>query len=840
MYSVISQQNNRSSKLAQEVIKRVKMKVMKFGGSSLADACRFINTANLINKSLKPDAPLFVVCSAPQGVTDTLEKMAKKASNGDESNDVKDLCDKLWGITKDAVKSLSSFDLESLEKLSRDLPVQLERYIKGISLLSCLPDHIYSLVVSKGEFYSVTLIASILQSMGVKAYILDPVEWVKTTLAHKDSKANLQTTREKFQSKKDWENGSVYIIPGFIGGNENNELTTLGRNGSDYSAAVVAYALKADVCEIWTDVSGVYTADPRFVENPHLVENLSYEEAMELSYFGATVLHPKTVTPLAQAKIPCLIKNTMDSSGPSTWIGDNLEKTQLVKGISLLNNLVMFNVSGPGLKGMVGMAARVFKTLASGNISISLITQSSSEYSISFCLQETQQNNAKILLEEEFELELKNNLVSEIECQKHLSIITLIGDGMKEAKGVASRFFNSLFYANVNVVGISQGSSERSISAVIPTDGAIDALKMSHYIFFNHMPLVDVFLIGHGVVGGELIKQIEKQTNYLLKNNIKLSLHGVANSKALAIGDKPFNDGGIMAPITFEKTMILNVENLKKYCRQKHLLNPVVVDCTSSEDITDMYPEFLENGFHIVTPNKKANTRSMEFYQNLRLLSQKHNRQFLYETNVGAGLPVINTLSGLMKAGDELLSFEGILSGSLSYIFGQLDEGKSFAQATISAKEKGFTEPDPRDDLGGMDVARKLLILAREAKMEVELHDISIGRIFPDFFDDKGEVDDFLKRLHQTDEYFKNLATQNSGKRLRFVATIDSFGLKALVKAVGPEHPFYNIKDGENALAFTTKYYSPIPLVIRGFGAGASVTAAGIFADIMKIVNRIN
>ena len=818
------------------------MKIMKFGGSSLASAEQFAAVAQLIvaEQDRLQGAP-YVVLSAPAGVTNDLCQMVTALNEGanggtdsgadSDENTLHNFHQRTNQLLTDS-KPLLSSDLwqESQRQLSA-MVAALSDKVKGCQLLGTCPAPVATALSVAGEQFSVLLMQAHLSQLGCESAKLNPAEFI---LVGDQELVDVTESSKRFDALD--LSPVVQLMPGFYGVAQGGDLHTLGRNGSDYSAAVLAVCAGAEACEIWTDVDGIYHADPRIVEGAQLIDQLSFREAIDLSYFGAKVLHPNTVLPLAQKNICCVIKNSQNPSAKGTLISNNRTSQKTVKAISNLSDVSMINVSGAGMKGMVGMAARVFEAISQAQISVVLISQTSSEYGISLCVSGAQSDEAVAVLNRCFELEISLQLIKPIQCQNHLSVISVVGDSMYHHKGTASRFFAALAHAGVNIIAIAQDASEHSISAVVRSERIEDAVIVCDHYLFSKQARVDAFLIGCGNVGQALIGQIKKQQAWLKKQRIDLRVVGIANSSKQLLSPQGIDLSQWQQQLAAAPAS-LGAQALADWAQDQHLINPVVIDCTSSESVSQDYETYLAGGLHVVTANKKANTDAMSRYHGLHQLAAEKQKQFLYETNVGAGLPVINNLQNLRRAGDELLQFEGILSGSLSYIFGAIHQGMSLSEATAKAKAKGYTEPNPAEDLSGLDVARKVLVIAREAGLSMELSDIELEAVVPDDLAQINDADVFMEDLPSYDEAFAQKVKQAEANKqvLRYVANISEGRCRVGIQAVDSNHPLYDIQAGENALAMLTDYYQPKPFVIRGYGAGSEVTAAGLFGDLMRI-----
>jgi aspartokinase/homoserine dehydrogenase 1 len=816
------------------------MKLLKFGGTSLANAEKFLYVSNIIEKNIKTDQ-IAVVLSAPAKITNYLVAIIDNTIKHNAILDTINITETIFiQLIKNLSNIQSNFSYEKIEKKIKKEFHQLKNIVHGIVLLKQCPDSIRAIIISRGEILSVLIMKSILESKNHKVTVINPVEnFLSIGENYLDSTVNISKSKKRI-SNINFNKNSIILMAGFISGNQKKELVVLGRNGSDYSAAVLAACLNANSCEIWTDVDGVFTSDPRHVPNARLLESISYQEAMELSYFGAKVLHPRTIEPISQFNIPCFIKNTANIKSIGTLIcqKNNSEK-DFLKGVTHLDDIAMFNISGHSIKDVGNIIPRIFTVLSRDNVKILLITQSSSENKINFCVFNNQIYKILHLLNKEFQLELKDALLNPFKITNYLSILSVVGSDIYKKYNIASKIFSSLGALKINILAIAQGSSEHSISLVVDKKNILQAVRNVHNILFCNKKIIHVFLIGIGGVGTTLLNQILRQKNFLDKKNIEIKICAIANSKKILFFKNMINLSNWQNH--FQKSSEeFNPEKLNNLIKNNCFENSVIIDCTSDQILSEQYINFLYHDFHVVTSNKKANTSEWTYYKNIRSAVAQTNKKFLYETNVGAGLPVIETLQNLFKTGDTLIRFKGILSGSLSFIFGRLEEGILLSQATQEAKELGFTEPNPCDDLSGVDVARKLLILARESGYDIELKDIKIEPLLPEIFKQYKNIDIFFSKLKELDSYFLKRINQvrNIGNVLRFIATIEQDG-KCFIKLeeVNINNPLYKVKNGENALAFYTNYYQPIPLVLRGYGAGNNVTASGVFSDLLRTLS---
>ncbi|MBP5329373.1 MAG: bifunctional aspartate kinase/homoserine dehydrogenase I [Spirochaetaceae bacterium] len=818
------------------------MITLKFGGTSMGSADRILDSAEIMKGRAEKDR-ISVVVSAVAGISDKLEESIEKTVTGTSPSEfTKKIKTVHESICKELKQKLATFDEKAVLNELEPVFDEYEKLLNAVSAFGECPVSVHCRIMGMGERLSAPIVAAVLTAKKQKVCLLDSRNYIYTNGNQKEGDPDMARTMEALAAVRDGKTGRdarILLFPGFICTWKNSSMGLLGRNGSDFSAALIGVGLGASKVEFWTDVDGIFTADPRIVSDAIMINDMSFEEAMELSFFGSKVLHPKTLAPLAAKGIEAWSLNTMNPSSRGTRItSGHFDSNGSIRGISCLKDTAIISVSGSGMKGKTGMAARIFAAVSRAGISMLLITQSSSEYTISFCVNQNDALKVQEVLGAEFELELRENIINLIETQEHCAIVSIIGDGMKHKRGIAGKFFDALASQDISILAIAQGSSERSISVVINGDNGDTAVRIAHRFCFNTAQTIEVFAFGAGNIGGTLLDQIHSQQKELLSQGVDIRVMAIANIDGMIMSETSLDLRNWREEVK-KNGKPTNLDEILEFVRRIKPLNPIFVDCTASYDLPERYLDILNAGMHIATPNKRANSMSMDFYKQLRVTANKMRRRFLYETNVGAGLPIIDTLQNLFKSGDKLTGFYGIMSGSLSYIFGRLDEGATFSQAVLEAKEKRFTEPDPRDDLGGLDVARKALIIAREAGFELELEDIVINKVFPEDFDDTGTTEEFLKKLPQLDDYFikKVEALKKQGKVLRMAAQIENGKCSVGMMEVDSTHPLYVIKGGENAFVFHTARYTPIPMTVRGYGAGAGVTAAGVFGDVLRTVS---
>lgn len=818
----------------------------------MANARRILASSEIILNRAKEDR-ISVVVSAVAGVSNSLQAAIDATTTGISGDAyVSDLRNTHNEICLELQSKLPGFEAEKVMSRLEANFIELGKLLAGCVSFGECPDTVHCRIMGMGELLSAPIMEAVLLAKKQSVIYLDSRKFVFTTGNQKEGEADYALCNEACAPFRDGANPTqtrILLFPGFVctwkGGTDSKPVMgLLGRNGSDFSAAIIGASLRVKRVEFWTDVDGVFTADPRVVKDAILVDDMSYEEAMELSFFGSKVLHPKTIAPLQAKGIEAWSLNSHNPSARGTRIGKGPFESRgksSICGISSLKHVSMISVSGALMRGRTGMASKIFSAVSSSGTSILLITQSSSEYTISFCVRDDEASKVKDALVAKFELEIREKLIDQIDVRSDCAIVSVVGDGMIANRGVASKFFNALSSQDINILAIAQGSSERCISAVITGEYADTAVKAVHQFFFHTAQTIEVFAFGAGTIGGTMIDQIRDQKQKLLKENVDIKVLAITTIDGMILNEEGIDLSdwrSLMKKPDFPFGP-QNVDDIIKFVKEKKPLNPVFVDCTASYDLPERYLDILNAGMSIATPNKRANSMDINFYHELRRTANKMHRRFLYETNVGAGLPIIDTLQNLYKSGDKLESFNGIMSGSLSYIFGKLDEGVPFSQAVLEAKDLRYTEPDPRDDLEGKDVARKALIIARESGYDIELTDIEMFKVFPDSFDPSGTVEEFLAKLPQVDDYFnkKMAELKKQNKVLRMGASIKDGKVSVGMMEVGKDDPLYGVRGGENAFVFYTERYQPIPLTVRGYGAGAGVTAAGVFGDILRTVS---
>lgn len=811
------------------------MQVLKFGGTSVANADNINRVVGIIKTALTKDKTIVVV-SALGGITDKLLQCGALAATCDQS--YKQLLQEITQRHLATIKALLPLTTQS-SILSQSMQQchEIEDVCNGVFLLKELSVRTKDRIVSYGELLSSQIISTYLSSMDVKNTWVDARKLIITDSNFTKANVDFEKTNKNIQAYFDLAIDQLFIVPGFVASESEKYVTTLGRGGSDFTASILGAALNAKLVEIWTDVSGMMTADPRLVPNAKPISHISYHEAMELSHFGAKVIYPPTIQPLLVKNIPVWIKNTFAPGDHGTVI-QSVEKQineNIIRGISSINKISLLSLEGSSMVGIPGFSKRLFEALANNAINVILITQASSEHSICVGVDEANADKAKQVVDNAFSYEIQTSKVNPLTVEKDLAIVALVGDNMKSHPGTSGKMFGVLGRNGVNVRAIAQGSSERNISAVITNDDVKKAINVLHEEFFETTyKQVNLFIVGTGNVGGKLLGQLHQQQQYLADHlRLQINIAGVANSKKMAFDDDGINTGDWKTILNSGKQM--NIEEFVDTIQSKNLRNTVFVDVTASEVVASVYDRLFEKSISVVACNKIACSSPYTNYRKLKELAREHNAAFHFETNVGASLPVIGALNDLLRSGDEVKKIQAVLSGTLNFVFNNYDTKKSFAEVVKQAQKEGYTEPDPRLDLSGKDVMRKIMILAREAGEKLEMEDISNTSFMPESCM-KGSVDDFYKEMEKQEEHFKALykAAEKEGKKLKFVAQYENGKAAVGLQHIDRDHDFYHLYGKDNIVLFYTNRYVEQPMVVKGAGAGAEVTASGVFADIIR------
>jgi len=809
------------------------MKVLKFGGTSVGTVDSLSSVKEIVEGCKEP---VIVVVSALGGITDQLINTAKLAAQGDKSH-MESYTRIVERHNNVIVNMVPVEKREEVKSIVDSLLEELGNIYKGVSLIKDLSERTLDIIVSYGERLSSVIISRIIKD----AQHYDSRNFIKTIKQFGKHILDNDTTQKYIHATFDNNNFKVAVVPGFISSDENGDITNLGRGGSDYTAAILAATLNASVLEIWTDVDGFMTADPRVINNTYVIDHLSFIEAMELCNFGAKVIYPPTIYPVCHKNIPIWIKNTFNPMAPGTCISEQRPSPEgkAIKGISSINDTCLITVSGLGMVGIIGINARIFNALAKNGVSVFLVSQASSENNTSFAVKNADAELAVSVLKEEFAVELQSGEISEIEAEPNLATVAIVGENMKHSTGIAGKLFNTLGRNGINVIACAQGASETNISFVINLKNLRKALNVIHDSFFlSETQVLNLFMVGVGNVGQHLLEQIRLQHDNLLKNKaLELRVVGISNSRKCV-----FNREGIdisnYKELLDKSEITSTPQNIKDGVLGMNIFNSVFVDCTANEGVASLYADLLSHNVNVVAANKIAASSCYENYSKLKQIARRKDVKFLFETNVGAGLPIINTINSLINSGDKILRIEAVLSGTLNYIFNVLSKDIPMSRAIKMAKEAGYSEPDPRIDLSGKDVIRKLVILAREAGYAVEQDDVERHLFIPqEFFE--GSVDDFFTKINQIDSEFESnrAEAEAENQRFRFVARLEKGKLDVSLQKVGSSHPFYVLEGSNNVILLTTERYNEYPMVIKGYGAGAEVTAAGVFADIISIAN---
>lgn len=809
------------------------MRVLKFGGTSVGTVRSLTNVKAIVEARQES---LIVVVSALGGITDMLINTAHKALNGfDECAD---------DIAVIARRHHDIIDVLVPENMRGNVSSDIDRMLaeltdiyRGVSLIKDLSAKTLDIIVSYGERMSSYIISHVIDN----ARLYDSRKFIRTVKRSGKDVLDDVVSKTLIAETFAGHESHVAIVPGFISSDVDGRITNLGRGGSDYTAAILAADLGADVLEIWTDVDGFMTADPRIIPNAYVIDHMSFNDAMELCNFGAKVVYPPTIYPVFHKNIPILIKNTFNPDAPGTLISNECREDHVkpIKGISSINDTSLITVTGLGMVGIIGVNARIFNALANNGISVFMVSQASSENNTSMAVRSADTEKAVETLRMEFGEELRRGDITEIRSEANLSTVAIVGENMKAETGIAGRLFNTLGRNGVTVKAITQGASETNISFVIDSHDLKKAISVIHDSFFlSASQVLNVFIIGVGNVGRHLIRQIAQQQSKLLQEKaLKVQVVGIANSRKAV-----FNRDGIdidrYRELLDMSDIVATPNRIKEEVLSMNIYNPVFVDCTSSDQIARLYYDLLSHNVNVVAANKIATSSDYDNYARLKEVARKKDVKFLFETNVGAGLPIINTINNLINSGDKILKIEAVVSGTLNYIFNVLGKDTPLSRAIMMAREAGYSEPDPRVDLSGRDVVRKLVILAREAGYVVDQADVKKNLFIPEKYF-TGTIDDFFKNITEIDEEFelRRQEAESNREHFRFVARLEDGSVEVGLQSVGCNHPFYDLEGSNNVILITTERYKEYPMSIKGYGAGAEVTAAGVFADIISIAN---
>lgn len=815
------------------------MKVLKFGGTSVGSSTNIRKVAKIVKDSVET-SQVIVVVSAVGGITDKLISASSKAIQNDQSYklDFENIKQQHFQIIDEL---LSADVLANTKEIIQNKMSEIEDLLHGICLVNELSAKTTDRLLSYGELISSLIVFEFMQQQGFNVQLKNSQNLIVTDSNFTNASVQFDETNANITAYFENNTKQITVMPGFISKSEDDKNTTLGRGGSDYTAAIVASALNAEMLEIWTDVSGMFTTNPKLVKQAKPISKLSYFEAIELSHFGAKVLYPPTILPVLSKDIPILIKNTLAPDDEGTLITRTVKNGQFnpIKGISNVNDISLLTLQGNGMVGVPGFSKRLFETLANEKINIIITTQASSEHSICIGISDKDAKRAKLAIDVEFESEISLLKIDPIVVESNLSIVAVVGDKMKNHQGISGRMFSALGKNNVNIRAIAQGASERNITAVISKQDVKKALNSLHETFFEaQIKHINLFIAGVGNVGRSLVEQIRQQHKYVQDNlKLKIKVIGLSNSKTMV-----FDENGL--DLNNWQELLSNGETTHpdKFFEQTKLFNlrnSIFIDITASHTIANTYDKYLKESIAVVACNKIACSNSIDFYKNLKHLSKQYNAPFLFETNVGAGLPVIDTLNHLIASGDEIVKIQAVLSGSLNFIFNNFKSTTTFASVVKQAQVEGYTEPDPSIDLSGVDVARKLLILARESGRSLEIEDITNINFLPEEALKSNTIDTFYDVLKQNEAVFQALLSKASvnGCKLKYVATYSNGKAQVGLEEIPEEHPFYNLEGKDNIVMFFTKRYTSQPLIIKGAGAGADVTASGLFADIIRASN---